>query len=79
MLSTKINLTRLLEVPTRVRRIKRDGVPAFGNEDSADAFAYVISRRWYDCTSTDIAYSFELETEQGDEQKEAHYERYKLS
>jgi len=64
MLSTKINLTRLLEVPTRVRRIKRDGVPDFGgDENNTDAFAYVIPIRWYDCTSTDIAYSFELEKE----------------
>ena len=50
----KVNLTRLLESSTRVRRIKED------EDNSASALIVVINS---ESTSSDRAYSFELEKE----------------
>ncbi len=51
----KVNLTRLLESSTRVRRIKKD------DEDNNSSALIIVSN--YENTSSDRAYSFELEKE----------------
>ena len=51
----KINLTRLLESPTRVRWIKKD--------DEGNNASPLIVVTNYETTSSDRAYSFELEKE----------------
>lgn len=51
----KVNLTRLLESSTRVRRIKQED-----EDNSASATIGVIN---YESASSDRAYSFELEKE----------------
>ena len=51
----KVNLTRLLESSTRVRRIKQED-----EDNSASAIIEVIN---YESASSDRAYSFELEKE----------------
>jgi len=51
----KVNLTRLLESSTRVRRIKKD------DEDTNSSALIMVSN--YENTSSDRAYSFELEKE----------------
>jgi len=51
----KVNLTRLLESPTRIRHSKQDDVA------SKTATLVVVTN--YESTSSDRAYSFELENE----------------
>lgn len=51
----KVNLTRLLELSTRVRRIKQED-----EDNSASALIEVTN---YESASSDRAYSFELEKE----------------
>lgn len=51
----KVNLTRLLEVSTRIRQPKQDDV------DSKTSTLVVVTN--YESTSSDRAYSFELENE----------------
>ncbi len=51
----KVNLTRLLESSTRVRRIKQED-----QYNNASAIIEVIN---YESASSDRAYSFELEKE----------------
>ena len=51
----KVNLTRLLEVSTRIRQPKQDDV------DSKTSTLIVVTN--YESTSSDRAYSFELENE----------------
>lgn len=51
----KINLTRLLESPTRIREIKQD------DRDDRTSALFVVTN--HESTSSDKAYSFELEKE----------------
>jgi hypothetical protein len=51
----KVNLTRLLEVPTRIRQTKQDNV------DSKTSTLFVVTN--FESTSSDRAYSFDLENE----------------
>jgi len=51
----KVNLTRLLEVSTRIREIKQD------NRDNNTSALFVVTN--HESTSSDKAYSFELEKE----------------
>jgi hypothetical protein len=51
----KVNLTRLLESSTRIRQPKQDDV------DSKTSTLIVVTN--YESTSSDRAYSFELENE----------------
>lgn len=51
----KVNLTRLLEVPTRIWRPKPD------DTDSKTSALFVVTN--FESTSSDRAYSFELENE----------------
>jgi len=51
----KVNLTRLLEVSTRVRRIKQ--------KDEDNSTSTIIEVTNYESASSDRAYSFELEKE----------------
>jgi len=51
-MATKINLTRLLESSTRVRRINQE------DKDNTSAISEIIN---HESTSSDRAYSFELE------------------
>ena len=52
----KVNLTRLLEVPTRILR-----QPKQDNVDSQTSTLVVVTN--YESTSSDRAYSFDLENE----------------
>lgn len=54
----KVNLTRLLEISTRTREIKQD---QRANRDNMTSSLFVITN--HEHTSSDKAYSFELEKE----------------
>jgi len=54
----KINLTRLLESPTRIREIKQDDRD---DRDDRTSALFVVTN--HESTSSDKAYSFELEKE----------------
>jgi len=54
----KVNLTRLLESPTRIREIKKDD--RYINDSRTSAVFTVTNN---ESTSSDKAYSFELEKE----------------
>jgi hypothetical protein len=51
----KVNLTRLLESSTRIREIKQD------DRDNRTSALFVVTN--HESTSSDKAYSFELEKE----------------